>query len=695
MLRAEASLGRRVQAGDTRPGAAPVVVLSDGLWRQRFDANATVIGRAVTIDGVAHTIVGVMPAGFAFPAGAELWLPLAINTADPIDLWARNARMVGRLRPGADVDDAGAEVRRIVPTLRGLFPWKMPTHYGARAGAVPLRDALVGDVRTTLLVLFGAIVTVLLIVSVNVANLLLTRGVGRERELATRAAIGATRGRLVRQLVIESLTIALLGGAIGTALALALLRVVVAYLPGDVPRQADIAIDATVLGFALALSLVTGLVFGMLPAWRATARTRGVTSLRLAGATRLQPGERRVTRALAVAQLSMAVVLVVSAALLARSLWNLLAVHPGFRADQLVTATVSPSAQRYARPEQRRQFADALVTRLRDVGGVRLAAAASTVPFGDGAYGSVFSIEGRPDPATQSGDWPGADVRAAIGVDYLATLGTPIIGGRGFAATDRADAPRVAVVTQTLARRYWGAASAIGGRIRFPGAASPWITIVGVAADVKWKQLGVEESQFFDARSEWLGALFVPLAQSDADPLHVVVRVDGDPARVAANLRAVVQAIDCDAPVSDIATGEALVSASATRPRYTAVVLGGFAGVALLLGAIGVYGVVWYSASRRTQEFAVRLALGGSERDILRGVVADGLRLTLAGLGLGVAGALAVTRGLARLLFGIQPTDPATLVVVALLLLFVGLLASYLPARRAMRIDPMAALQGD
>jgi predicted permease len=456
VLGVSAHLGRRFAIDDTRPGATPVVVLSDRLWRQRFGGDPAAVGEQLIIDGVSHTVVGVMPAGFQFPAKAQLWLPLVIDPANRINLWTTNAFMIGRLRANVRLEQAQAEVRTLVPSFREFFPRKMPDDYGQRAMAIRLHEQIVGEVRPMLLVLFGSVIAVLLILCVNVANLLLNRGLSRERELAIRSAIGASRARLIRQLVIESLTVALLGGALGTIGAFALLELTVALLPVDVPRVDDIAIDGRVLAFALGVSVLTGLVFGVLPALRSSAQSGDASLLRVAGSMRLHVSERRLARLLATGELALAFVLVVTAALLITSLWKLMAVDPGFRAEQLVTAAVTPPQFRYGRPELRRQFAEDLVARLRNVQSVRSAAAGSALPFAGGASGSVFAIEGRADPTTEKGEWARADVRAAITMDYLQVLGTPMLEGRAFTDADHADTLLVALVSRSLARAHWG-----------------------------------------------------------------------------------------------------------------------------------------------------------------------------------------------------------------------------------------------
>jgi predicted permease len=705
VLGVDARLGRRFLADDTRLGAERAVILSHGLWQQRFGGDAALIGERITLDGLPHVVIGVMPADFRFPP-VDVWQPLVINPADRIDLWANGALMVARLRPDARLEQAQREIQAIVPPLRERFPWSMPATFGQNATAVPLLEQVVGNVRPTLLVLFAAVVTVLLILCVNVANLLLTRGLSRERELAIRAAIGATRSRLVRQLVVESVTIALVAGVLGVAASFALLRVTVALLPTDVPRVPDITIDRLVLAFALGVSLVTGLLFGILPALRASRSSER----RALGATRAlvsHAAERHTSRVLATAEFALAVMLVVSAALLGRSVWNLLAVDPGFRVEQLVTATVTPPRQRFATPgaplrlpamtDAYYQFVDALLERVGGVPGVGGVGAGFAAPFSGQQFGSVFAIEGRPDPALKQGEWSSADVRAPISLDYLSVLGVPMLEGRPFAATDRMGTERVAIVSRTLARAYWGAASPVGARIRFPGGAdAPWVRIIGVAADIKWNNLGEERTFAGDRADGFLHTVYLPLAQNagfDANGLRLVVRTTVPPEQFAANLRSIVSSLDRDTPVSDIRTGESGIAASVARPRFTAFLLSAFAAIALLLGAIGVYGVLAYAVGRRTQEFAVRLALGADAADVLRGVMREGARLTAAGVLLGLAAALLATRALSRLLFGVAPIDPLTFAAVGVVLFVVGLLASYLPARRAMRVNPATALQ--
>ena len=699
ILGTDPQIGRRFSVDDTSPGAPPVVVLGHGAW-QRLGGEPDIIGRTLTLDGVAHTVIGVMPRAFRLPASAQLWLPLIINPADRIDLWANSTVIVGRLREGRTLEQARDELRALIPSFRPLFPWRMPEDYGRNATALPLREQIVGDIRPTLLVLLAAVATVLLTLIVNVANLLLTRGFSRTRELAIRTAIGATRARLVRQLLIESLTVALIACGLGIAAAFFLLDVAVAFIPPGVPRADEIALNGNVLAFALGVSLLAGVLFGVLPAATVSKVARG-SALRLAGVSRVQASERRTSRVLAIAQLALAVILVVSAVLLVGSLRNLLAVDPGFRAEQLVTANVAPPRVRYGRPDAFARFVDELLGRLRGMPGVQAAAAGSAIPFGGRLFGGVFSIEGRPDPATQSGDWPLNDLRVFATEDYLRVLDVRVLDGRALDATDTASTQRVTMVSHSLARTYWGDTSPVGERIRFPGNNMPWVTIVGVVADLKWGELG-EERNWASATPPptggWLRTLYLPMAQMstvDNNGFRLLVRTEGDPQMLTANLRTIVAALDADTPVSDVRMSEALIEQSVARPRVTATLLALFASIALFLGAIGVYGVLSHAVGQRTQEFAVRLALGADPGELVRRVMFDGARLTAVGVGLGVIGSLGATRLLSRLLFGVEASDLSVLLGVSALIVAIGLLASSIPARRAMRVDPVIALQAE
>jgi predicted permease len=701
VLGVQPALGRGFIEEETRPGGPGivggtywrtygVVILSDRVWRERFAASDSAIGSTLSIEGVAHTIVGVMPRGFAFPyADVDLWFP---HNIDPANLWPGNvARQIGRLRPDYAIEDARRELRALMPTFRELIPFGASmTTYGANADVRSLTAVIVGEARPRLLVLLSAIGTMLLIVCVNVANLLLARGAARERELATRAALGAGRARLVRQLLVENLTVAAIAGVVGTLLALASLRAIVAVLPPDLPRIAEIAIDARVALFAVGLSLVAGLAFGLLPALRVTRRGHSSLVRSAARGAAVDRHEGRLTRALAAAEFALALVLVVAATLLTRSFWNLVTVDPGFRTEQLVAATVAPPGFQDAAPAARHQFAARLLERLEGAGGIENAAIASWMPFDVGLFANTIQVENPPIETEGS-----AFVESYLGVsaDYFRTMGTAIVAGRSFTAADRADSPRVAIVSESLARLNWGEENPVGRRLRFgndprqpiyEGERFPWFTVVGVAEDVSLRGIasGARPALYLPSEQYW-----------DFTSLRVIVRTAGEPVGIAPQLRAIVASIDPLAPVSDVRTFEARVGDNVARPRFTAYLLGTFAGIAIFLAAIGVYGVLAYSMSRRIGEIGVRVAFGARAADVFAMLFRQGIGVIAVGIAIGLPLAFGAAQLLSGLLYGVEPWNVAVLGGGALALALVGLLASFLPAYRAVRIDPVEALR--
>ena len=679
-------------AGGTFWRTYGVVMLSAGVWQTSFGGSADVIGSTIPIDNLPHTVIGVMPAHFNFPTrDTALWFPHNIDPADPVSLWSGNvAVMIGRLRDGYELSQAREEVRTLVPSFQEFVPWRDSVNYdgyGADFDVRRLSDQIAVETRPAFMVLLATIGVVLLVLSVNMANLLLARGVARNREMATRAAMGADRRRLVRQLLVESVTVAVISGMLGAALASALLRFLVVSLPADLPRIEQIAMDGRVLLFALGVSLVTGLAFGLLPAIRVT-RPRGTS---LSGKDRggvTETGEGRLTGRLAVLEFAFAAVLVVSAALLLQSLWNLGAVDPGFRVEQLVAADVSPPGFSDQEPARQRQFTQSLTQRLRSAPTVESAALANAIPFDEGLFGTIFQIEGR--PALEGGDSSLSSLYFGISPGYLRTMGTRVVEGRAFTDRDRYDSPRVAVVNRRLARTYWENESPLGARIMFldnrqgPVEDWPWFTVVGVVDDVR----------FDDLSSDSPPIVYLPLDQFWAlDSLRVVIRSADDPSRVAASLRSIVSEVDPDTAFSDFRTYQARLDESITRPRFIAFLLAGFAGIALFLATIGVYGVLSYTMNRRIPEIGVRLAFGASSGQVFRLSFGQGMRLTLFGLALGIPAAYAVTRSLSSLLFGVDPAEPRVFAAVAIFLFLVGLAVSCFPARRAARIDPMAAIR--
>jgi putative ABC transport system permease protein len=694
LLGVQAAVGRTFAPGEDQPGAERVAVLGHGLWQQRLGGDPEVVGRQITLDGVAHTIVGVMPPDFGFPnRTVRLWVPAVMDPANAGDFWGTDLlRMVGRLRRGVSPAEAHAELRDLQPVVRDAFPWRMPDEFGVPlAGAVPLQEALVGEVRTTLLVLLGAVGLVLLVACANVANLLLARTSTRRREVAVRAAVGASRERLVRQLLTESLLLFALGGAAGVLLAGLSLDALVALLPASTPRIAEIGLDARVLGFALGLSLLTGAGFGLFPALRSSgldlhaALKEGAAGLS-AGAA----GRRRLARTLVSAEIALAVVLVTGAGLLVRSLWALERVDPGFRAEDVLTARLSPPEAHYRDDVRKRAFYRDVLERVGALPQVQAAGAVSRIPLGGEGGGYALDVETHPLAPGAAPPWADG---WKITPGYLEAMGIRLVEGRAFTEADREDAPAVALVNESFARRFWPGASAVGQRIK-PVWWRSWITIVGVVGDVKDFSLSFESrKRNFGLNTESRLEVYRPFAQEPAAAMTLAVRSDAEAQAMARTLRELVWSVDRDVPVSDVRNMQGIVAASVDEPRVAMLLLSVFASLALLLGAIGIYGLVAYGVEERTREIGVRMALGASRGDVLRLILSEGAYLAGAGVAAGLLAALAFSRVLSSLLFGVSGADPATFAVVAACLMAVALLATYLPARRATRVDPMQALR--
>ncbi|HSS77934.1 MAG TPA: ABC transporter permease [Thermoanaerobaculia bacterium] len=681
-----AEIGRPLQPGEEGAGRDHVVVLSHGLWERRFGANPAVVGSMITLGGVDRLVVGVMPASFTFPSSrVDLWLPAPFAPNDIGIHWAGGwLHPVGRLRAGATTAQAAAEIHLLVPAVRNGFPWHMPADWGANATAIPLRDAIVGDVRTMLLVLLGAVGLVLLVACVNVGNLLLARAATRQREVGVRSALGAGRGRLVRQLLTESLLLSLLGAAAGLLLARLAMPVLTSLLPADMPRLENLGIDARVLGFTLALATATGIAFGLAPALRAF-RPDAYGELREGGGAGESRRRWHLVGGLVAAEIALAVILVIGALLLVQSLWHLLEVDPGFRKQQILSAAVSPSEVRYTNDVQRAAFYEELLRRSRVLPGARSVAVGSGMPFGGGIDPSVFLIEGRPAPGVAGTEWPTTDACLTVSREYFHTLDIPLLRGRLFTPADGTAAPRVALVSRKLAETYWPGEDVLGKRFRFPGSHAPWWTIVGVVGDVKWNRLSLQTNS----------GLYLPLLQGPIGAMRIIVRSAATADAVTASLRHTVTAIDRSSPVSNVRTMEELLAASVAQPRSIMLLLALFAAIGLALGAIGIYGVITYAVNQRTREIGIRMALGAQTGSVLRLVLKQGAALAALGIALGLPIAVGATRVLRSLLFGVSATDPLTFAAVPLLLAAVALLASYLPARRASQVDPTTAIRTD
>ncbi|HEY9284271.1 MAG TPA: ABC transporter permease [Pyrinomonadaceae bacterium] len=688
LLGAAAAHGRVLLEEEGQPGRNRVVVLSDALWRRRFGGDPTVLGRAVTLNGNPYTVVGVMPPTFQFGREigppADFWSPLAFTPQQlaPANLTNEYLSVLASLRPGVAIEQAQAEMDSIAGTLRGQYmPGSDETNWGLLL--TPLGETVVGDIRPALLVLLGSVALVLLVACANVANLMLARAASRSKEIAIRAALGAGRLRVVRQLLTESAVIALLGGAAGLLVANWGLSFLLRVNGDRIPRAHEIALDWRVVAFTAGVSLLTGLVFGLGPAFQ-ISRVDLQDTLKEGGRSGAAGTRRGVRGALVVAEVSLAVVLLVGAGLLVRSFVGLRQVSPGFRPEQVISMQVSLPFNRYREPQQRAAFYRQALESVAALPGVRAAGAVSALPMSGENMSSSFRIEGRPAPASEP--LPHGDLWSATH-DYFRAMNIPLARGRYFSERDTADSPGVAVVDESLARKYWPNEDPVGKRISFEGGAENprWREVIGVVGHVKHGGLeGESRPQYY-----------VPHAQNPGASMFVVAQADGDPSALAGPVRSAVRALDKDLPVYRVTTMERLVADSLSERRFSTLLLGAFAAVALLLAAVGLYGVLSYTVAQRRHEIGIRMALGARAGDVLRLVVGQGLWLTLAGLGLGLVAALALTRVMASLLYGVSALDPATFAGVALLLLVVALAACLVPAVRATKVDPTTALRAE
>jgi putative ABC transport system permease protein len=688
-LGVEPELGRFYSAAEDLPNTERVVVLSEGLWRRAFGADRGILGKRVRVDGVERTVIGVMPRGFTIGDDRiEAWIPLALDPARPGFRGNHYLFLVGRLKDGVSLAQARAEMNALLARWERELPDEhTPAPDGHRLVIQPLLDDLVGGVRPKIRLLLGAVGLVLLIACVNVANLLLARAEARQKEVAIRTALGAARGRLLRQFLTESVLLALLGGALGLLLAFWGVKGIVAANLESLPRVDEIGLDGRSFLFTFGISLLTGVLFGMAPALHARAGAF-FASLK-EGGQRATAGAGRqwLRRVLVVLEVAFAATLVIGGGLLIRSFWLLQNVDPGFDPQGLLSLQVSLPDATYDKPEQVTGFYQRLLAQVSRLPGVESAAAMSGLPPNRQVNANDMEFEGI--PPTPDGPIQNADYWQFVTRDYFETMGIRVVEGHSFETRDARGSTPVVLVNQTMAKLFWPSQSAIGRRIRASGDEAPWLTIKGIVADVKQggldQKTGTEVYFLHDQSQETIGG--VP------DTLYLVLRTRQDPMSLVNPVRNEIRRLDPALPVADVRTMEQVVYESVAQPRFVAFLVLVFSLVALTLAAVGTYGVLAYMVELRTQEIGVRMALGAQAREVLRMILAQGAWLVGTGLFLGVAGAIALRRVLASVLFGVAPTDPVIFATVFLVLALVGLIACYLPARRATRVDPLVALR--
>ena len=686
-------LGRVFLPEEYRPGAARVVVISSALWQQRYGADPRVLGRQEILDGVAHTIVGVMPVSFQYPEKRHIWAPKILSEEETRVRAGNYLGVVARLRPGVTLAAAQDDLNRVSRELAAEYP-RTNTKVGVLVTSVP--NDVVGAVRPALLVLLGAVTCVLLVACANVANLLLARGADRRREFAIRAALGAGRGRLARQMLSESAILAMLGCAVGLVLGKCGITLILALSPATLPRMDEIALDGRVLVFTLAASVGTALMFGLTP-----ARMFSIPDLNSAvreGGRGTSPsrGRLRIRSLLIVTEVALALVLLVGSGLLIRSFIVLLRVDPGFAPENRARVQLF-LWDLYAKPELRAGVLRDILARMASVGGVESVGAVSALPFAAANIGVQTPIwfEGRPAPSP--GETPNV-YTTVVTNGYFETMGVALRRGRTFTAADNATGARVALISESLVRRHFPNDDPIGKRIAvaFDGGAYASLKHGDVTTDQSREIVGIVA----DVRHDGLEAapreeMYMPHAQFPFGSMTVVVKTRGDPAPLLPLLQRAVWDVNRNQAIYAATTMNALVGTSLTDRRFNLALIGSFAALALLLAAVGVYGLISYSTSRRTTEFGVRLALGADARSILVAAMADGVRYAVAGVAVGMVGAFALTRSMATMLFGVTPTDPLTFGALAVVMLVVAMVASFVPARRALRVDPVTALRAD
>ncbi len=678
VLRTNALQGRTFTPDEERPGRNQVAVIGHGLWQRAFGANPNIIGQTLTINSRSFSVVGIMPAGFEFPREAELWVPLAWDDKERQIRSSHDYLVIARLKQNVSPEQAQAEMSTISSRLEQQYPEE---NKGWGAVVIPLREDLVGDIRLALLVLFCAVGFVLLIACANVANLMLARGANRQREIAVRIALGAGRARLIRQLLTESVLLAVSGGVLGLLLAVWGSKMVVRL--GSLPNSGDIGIDTWALGFTLLVSFAAGIIIGIVPALQFTRTSISETLKQGSGRTGGSPIKQHTRKALVISEVALSLVLLIGAGLMIRSFWKLQNVDPGFDTSNALTMSVVLTPIRYSEPHQRLAFVERAIEQIRAVPGVVSVGTTTKIPLAGGGSTQPFSIEGRPAPAIA--EQPMAQTRY-ISPDYFRAIGIPLRQGRFFSDQDRDNSVPVIIISEAMARRFWPGENPIGKRLTpsfhlEQGARE----IVGVVGDVKTSGLEVDASAM----------MYLPYKQAALPFISFVVRTASNPESLVQPVSKAIYSIDKEQALTNIQTLEQVLTESLSGRRFNMTLLLSFAGVALVLAVVGVYGVMNYTVTLRRRELGIRMALGAGRMDVLRLVLGQGLTLTLIGVAAGLISAYALTRLMASLLYGVTATDYVTFVSVSAVLIAVGVAASYVPARRATKVNPTIALRSE
>jgi putative ABC transport system permease protein len=675
LLGALPSRGSTFLEEQDQPGHELVVILSDGLWKRRFAADPNIVGQAITLSSNSYTVIGVMPPSFGYPdRETQLWTPIAFSAGQAQAHGAHYLDVIGRLKRDATAEQARTELSAIAARLAEQYP---KSNAGWGINLYPMREGDVRDIKPSLFVLLGAVALVLLIACANVANLLLARASARQKEIAIRTALGATRWRIARQLLTESILLAFVGGTGGLLLAKWGLGALLSLAPQDLPRVKDVTLDGRVVLFTLLVTLLTGVIFGFVPALQASRPKLNETLKE--GGRGTTGGHHRVRGALVVAEVALALVLLVGAGLLIHSFYRLQQVNPGFNTRNALAVTLSLPGKKYSKDDQQSAFYTQLLEKVSALPGVSSVGATQALPIqGDFLLG--FNIQGRPPDA------PGEDHSTnyyAVSSDYFKAMGIPLVRGRVFTEQDRKDSPRVALINEEMARKFFPDEDPIGKHINVTNGPETFREIVGIVGDVK--QYGLAQPTTLQT--------YEPYVQVPFSGMTLVVRAEGSLAALTGAIRSQVLAIDKDQPISRTRSLEQVVSESVSKQQFTMLLLGVFGAVALILAAVGLYGVMSYSVTQRTHEIGIRAALGAQQRDVLKLIVGQGMVLALAGVGIGLLAAFALTRVMTTLLFGVTATDPLTFVAIPVVLAGVALAACFVPALRATKVDPMIALR--